>query len=349
MKKYGKFSKQEIQNHVKVLLEMNKSIQIIHSELKKYFGSNVPSRSTLFRWKNEISIENRRRTKKIKKNYVERTKRVLDYFYEFPESNIRDAESSLNISRSCVSRILKNNGLKKKLKKCVPSNLTNTQKKNRKEYSKEILRILNGKKGKRLIVTEDESWIKFYNPIEKFWMGSETENSMIRISKRFDAPKVMLVVFFSNIGIIHYEIFSRERIGNRYTSYDSNKLIGSLREFRRKVNSRRKRSHCKNVFLHWDNARIHTTKKVDEYLKKHKIRKIPHPPYSPDISPCDFFLFGFLKKKLEGLPIEKKEDLEGHLEKIFKMIKKDTFKNVILEWKKRLLYVIKNNGEYYNE
>jgi hypothetical protein len=27
---------------------------------------------------------------------------------------------------------------------------------------------------------------------------------------------------------------------------------------------------------------------------------VPQPPYSPDLTPCDFFLFGYLKQHLEG-------------------------------------------------
>jgi hypothetical protein len=27
---------------------------------------------------------------------------------------------------------------------------------------------------------------------------------------------------------------------------------------------------------------------------------MPQPPYSPDLAPCDFFLFSYLKQHLEG-------------------------------------------------
>jgi hypothetical protein len=32
----------------------------------------------------------------------------------------------------------------------------------------------------------------------------------------------------------------------------------------------------------------------------HKMAVIPHPLYSPDLAPCDFFLFPKLKLKLKG-------------------------------------------------
>jgi hypothetical protein len=35
-------------------------------------------------------------------------------------------------------------------------------------------------------------------------------------------------------------------------------------------------------------------------LAKHSIPVVPHPPYSPDLAPCDFFLFPRLKSTLKG-------------------------------------------------
>jgi len=40
--------------------------------------------------------------------------------------------------------------------------------------------------------------------------------------------------------------------------------------------------------LHHDNAPAHTALSIREYLPKKKIPVFPHPPYSPDLAPCDF-------------------------------------------------------------
>jgi hypothetical protein len=39
---------------------------------------------------------------------------------------------------------------------------------------------------------------------------------------------------------------------------------------------------------------------VNEILTKKDIPVVPKPPYSPDLSPCDFFLFPKLKFHLKG-------------------------------------------------
>jgi len=53
------------------------------------------------------------------------------------------------------------------------------------------------------------------------------------------------------------------------------------------------------ALLH-DNARPHTALSVSRFLTKHNVAVLPHPPYSPDHSPCNFFLFPQLKKRLKG-------------------------------------------------
>ena len=52
--------------------------------------------------------------------------------------------------------------------------------------------------------------------------------------------------------------------------------------------------------LQHDNAPAHTALSFGEFLAKKNIPVLPHPPYSQDLAPCDFFLFSKLKSKLKG-------------------------------------------------
>jgi hypothetical protein len=38
---------------------------------------------------------------------------------------------------------------------------------------------------------------------------------------------------------------------------------------------------------------------------------IPHPPYSPDLTPCDFFLFPKMKLKLKGHQFDTIEEIQA--------------------------------------
>ena len=51
--------------------------------------------------------------------------------------------------------------------------------------------------------------------------------------------------------------------------------------------------------LHHDNAPAHTSLIVREFMAKNNTVTMPQPPYSPDIAPCDFFLFPKKKSVLQ--------------------------------------------------
>ena len=44
-----------------------------------------------------------------------------------------------------------------------------------------------------------------------------------------------------------------------------------------------------------DNAPVHNSILVTDYLTKMGIKTVPHPPYSLDVGPCDFWLFPKLR------------------------------------------------------
>ena len=66
---------------------------------------------------------------------------------------------------------------------------------------------------------------------------------------------------------------------------------------------RRKRQQLleNGVILLHDNAPVHVTRSLLDMLDAWDWEVLQHPPYSPDLSPFDFFLFPHLKKKLRGI------------------------------------------------
>ena len=55
-----------------------------------------------------------------------------------------------------------------------------------------------------------------------------------------------------------------------------------------------------NILLH-DNARPHVAKVVKKYLETLKWDVLPHPPYSPDIVPSDYWLFRRMQQVTSSL------------------------------------------------
>ncbi|KAG5323089.1 SETMR methyltransferase, partial [Pseudoatta argentina] len=65
------------------------------------------------------------------------------------------------------------------------------------------------------------------------------------------------------------------------------------------VNHKRRRRKCSSIF-HQDNARVHTCPAPMAKFNEFRYELLPHPAYSPDLAPCDYFLFPNLKKWFGG-------------------------------------------------
>ena len=94
----------------------------------------------------------------------------------------------------------------------------------------------------------------------------------------------MLICFLDSEGIVHTEFVPQ---GQNVNQFYYREIFERLR--RRVVRVRP--SIADNWMLHQDNAPCHTAISVIEFLAKKGIPVVPQPPYSPDLSPCDFFLF----------------------------------------------------------
>jgi transposase len=60
--------------------------------------------------------------------------------------------------------------------------------------------------------------------------------------------------------------------------------------------------------------------KTTEFVTNNNMVIIPHPPYSPDLAPCDFTLFPKLKIKLKGR-FETASDIQRESQAILDSIK----------------------------
>ena len=85
-----------------------------------------------------------------------------------------------------------------------------------------------------------------------------------------------------------------------------------LREFRKRFHRKRPALFKSGQWhFHQDNAPVPNSILVTDYLTKMGIKTVPHPLYSPDIAPYDFWLFPKLKEKLRGCRYETIEELNG--------------------------------------
>ena len=74
---------------------------------------------------------------------------------------------------------------------------------------------------------------------------------------------------------------------------------------------------------------------------------MPQTPYSPDMAPCDFFLFPKMKRTLKGRRFTAIDDIKSASLKELKAIRKIEFEKCFEDWKKRWHKCIIYNGDYF--
>jgi hypothetical protein len=98
-----------------------------------------------------------------------------------------------------------------------------------------------------------------------------------------------------------------------------------------------------------ENSACHSGHKIIYKLTAADIARAQHPPYSPDLSPCDFRLFGFLKESVDGMELSTEDRIAEVITTIRRGVTFDTLQSVFQEWMQRLNWVIENNDESYFE
>lgn len=72
------------------------------------------------------------------------------------------------------------------------------------------------------------------------------------------------------------------------------------------------------------------------FLAKHSIPLLDHPPYSPDLATCDFYLFPKVKSALKGTKIESVEAVKEKAARVLKELTEENFHHCFEQWKIRM-------------
>jgi transposase len=119
--------------------------------------------------------------------------------------------------------------------------------------------------------------------------------------------------------IVHFEFLEQGRTVNQHCYLE---ILARLREAVRRI---RPELWHDAWILHQDNALAHDALAAREFLAKISIMKLANPPYSPDLAPCDFWLFPKLKTTLKDHRFSDIADIQGHATTILQSIPEDEF------------------------
>ena len=141
------------------------------------------------------------------------------------------------------------------------------------------------------------------------------------IAKRTISSKKMLyTIFFNSSGpVVQVPCPSDHTVTGRFYK---NSILKKVKEF---YNKKRPSKGWSGVHLLHDNASSHKCEVVMSFLASEKVKVLNHPPYSPDLSPCDFFLFPRQKKMLSGNKYTSRSSLGSAIYQCLQQIPKEEY------------------------
>lgn len=71
---------------------------------------------------------------------------------------------------------------------------------------------------------------------------------------------------------------------------------------------------------------------------------LPWPPYSPDLTPCDFFLWGWIKERVYRTQPENLDDLQARIQQAFLDLPQDMIDRAMDSYERRLRRCVQVEG-----
>ena len=144
----------------------------------------------------------------------------------------------------------------------------------------------------------EESSIFEYDPKTKNqslqWKSPESPRQK-KARQSQSKVKLMLIAFFDVRGIVHMEFLLQGQTINQHVYKEILRcLLCSV------LKKRRELWQDNSWLLHHDNAPAHNALNIRQFLVEKNIAMLEQLPYSPDLAPCDFFLFPKLKGVVKG-------------------------------------------------
>ncbi|CAF4930358.1 unnamed protein product [Rotaria socialis] len=149
---------------------------------------------------------------------------------------------------------------------------------------------------------------------KKTWIGEgESPRTIVR-RRKFERKNLFSIFFKSNAPVLIHAVDNDETIDHDY--YIENCLKPVVKEIRKQRKS-----------------------------NEEGINIIPHPPYSPDLEPCDYWVNDYIKQNLTDQPDEK--SLARGVSKLIKNIPEEELKKTFDKVLERMELCINNHGDYF--
>ena len=184
------------------------------------------------------------------------------------------------------------------------------------------------------IVTGDETWIYHFQPNSKaenkVWVSSEGDRAVIACRCKTSNRMLYAIIFDSKGLVLQIPVPKGSSVTGKFYRES---VLTHLVDFYQK---RRPCTGVCGIKLLHDNAPAHKFATVQEYLREFGLDVLDHPPYSPDLSPCDFWLFPRLKEMLAGHRFEFRCGIGSAVYQCLQHIPKEDYRAAFRKWVDRV-------------
>ncbi|XP_029044179.2 histone-lysine N-methyltransferase SETMAR-like [Osmia bicornis bicornis] len=335
----------------KVGLSRVKSLE----RLRGAFGDSSPSQATVYRWFREFQrgrgslVDEERVGRPVTAATDENVLAVEQMLSEDNRMTYAQIQGALKIGSAAVKTILHEKlSVRKLSSRWIPHQLADAQKQDRVKWCQEMLQRFNKGRSEAVynIITGDESWIYQYESENKqqsaVWVFSG-ETPPLKMKRGQSVGKKMLCTFFSANGHIETVTLEDQIVtAEWYTTV-------CLPQVFKKLETKRPKIDTKGFLLHHDSALVHSAEKTANYFRELGIQVLGHPPYSPDLAPCDFFLFPKAKESIRGQRFGSLETAIATYKEFLDSIPKEEWRAEFGKWFDRMRTCIRREGEYFEK
>ena len=161
-----------------------------------------------------------------------------------------------------------------------------------------------------------------------------------RSVRQRSAGKIMATVFRDIEGVILVNFMPKG------TTINADVYIDNLRKLKARLRRVRPYLDMSKVLLQHDNARSHTSLKTREVIASFGWTTVTHPPYSPDLAPSDYHLFGPLKEGVRGKHFISNQEVKNAVRNWLKIQPVDFYKAGIVSFVHRWTFGIEKREDY---
>lgn len=322
-----------------------KSVKRVQRRFQTDKGRNPPARNSILHWHKQFretgTVESQQGKAKKSRISDDDIERVRTAFARSPSKSIREAARQLQMPKSTVHDVVH-----KRLRlRCYKLQLLHAIQPNdrprRREFAETMLaRLDDDDRYLATIAFSDEATFHVCGKVNRhncrIW-GSENPHAVIEYQR--DSPKLNVWCCLMKTGVIGPFFFQERTVtGDTYLDMLRNYAVPQLPP--------------ETVFQQ-DGAPPHYANHVRSFLDGMfpdrwigRGGPTPWPPRSPDMTPLDFFLWGFVKDKVYRTPVTDIVDLRGRIYDAIELVTPEMLSRVWQEIEYRLDIARATNGAH---